>query len=62
MTNTENQLAAQARREYQRKWRERNADRLRIYNREWRRRNPDKVKAATERYWLKQARENTFPL
>ncbi len=29
----------------------------RAYAREWRKRNPEKVKAAQERYWLKQAAE-----
>lgn len=29
----------------------------RAYKREWNRKNPEKVKAATERYWQKRARE-----
>jgi beta-N-acetylglucosaminidase len=29
----------------------------RLYQKEWRKRNPDKVKASTERYWLKKAKE-----
>lgn len=30
---------------------------LNAYRREWARKNPDKVKAMTERYWEKKARE-----
>lgn len=38
--NTRNEAAVAARREYQRKWRHK---------------NPDKVKAATDRYWAHKA-------
>ena len=38
---TERQLAA--RREYQRRWRERNADHVREYLRGWRAQNPEKL-------------------
>lgn len=30
----------------------------RDYQRQWRLKNPDKIRAAQERYWLKQARES----
>lgn len=40
MTNTEKELAQNAKREYARKWRAENRD---------------KVKAANERYWLRRA-------
>lgn len=41
-TEKEKQLMIEARREYQRKWRQQ---------------NPEKVKAAQERHWLKKAQE-----
>jgi hypothetical protein len=42
LTTNERQQAAQAKREYMRKWRKR---------------NPEKVKEAQERYWLKKAQQ-----
>lgn len=42
MTERELELIKKARREYKKKWRQQ---------------NPDKVKAANDRYWLKKAAE-----
>ena len=50
------EAAKQARREYQRQWREKNRKRIRQYNREWTKNNPDKVKASQARFFEKQAK------
>lgn len=52
-----NEQAKAAKREYWRKYREQNRDKVNAYQRSWRKNNPDKVKAATERYWSKKAAE-----
>ena len=49
------EAAKQARREYQRRWREKNRERIRQYDREWTKNNPDKVKAAQARFYERQA-------
>lgn len=49
--------AKAASREYWRKYREANREKMREYQRAWRRANPEKVKAAQERYWEKKALE-----
>lgn len=36
--------AKAARREYRKKWREANADKVKAYNKDWAQRNPDKVR------------------
>lgn len=46
-----------ASREYWRKYREANKDKINAYQRKWRRENPEKVKAAQGRYWEKKAAE-----
>lgn len=48
--------AKSARREYHRKWREKNRDKVNEYHRKWSRENPEKVKAAQFRYWDKQSK------
>jgi hypothetical protein len=50
--------AKKARRDYMRKWREKNKDRVREYHRQWRKENPDKIAAAQERYWIKKYKES----
>lgn len=47
--------ALEAKRSYNRQYREKNAERLREYKRNWNRTHPDKVRAATERYWQRRA-------
>lgn len=47
--------ALEAKRAYNRQYREKNAERLREYKRNWNRTHPDKVRAATERYWQRRA-------
>lgn len=47
--------AKRKRAEYQKAYREKNRDRIRIKNREWHQANPDKNKEYQERYWNKQA-------
>ena len=49
-------------RERQRKYREKNADKVNEYQRQWRAKNPDKVKVYLERYWQKKADELTEKL
>lgn len=52
-----NDAAREARREYLRKWREKNREHIREYYREWSRRNPDKVRANAARYWSRKGEE-----
>ena len=52
-----NEQAKAASREYWRKYRESNKEKVNAYQRKWRRANPDKVKAAQKRYWEKKAAE-----
>ena len=47
--------AAEIKREYYRKYREKNADRLKAYKRSWNANNKDKVANHKCRYWEKRA-------
>lgn len=47
--------AAEIKREYYRKYREKNADRLKAYKKSWNARNKDKVANHQCRYWEKRA-------
>jgi len=49
--------AKKARREYMRKYREKNRERINKTKREWARNNPEKIKEYTVRHWEKQAQE-----
>jgi hypothetical protein len=51
--------AAAARREYARKWRAKNREKVNAYMRDWKKKpeNKEKVKGYTERYWTKKAEE-----
>ncbi len=49
---TEEAKKAQA--EYQKKYRTKNASRLRAYKRKWSRENPEKVKEYQNKYWNKK--------
>ncbi|MDP7981409.1 hypothetical protein [Bacillus multifaciens] len=46
-----------SRREYMKKWREKNKEKMSNYQKEWRKRNKDKVAKYQERYWEKKAKE-----
>jgi len=50
-----NEAAKAARREYHKKWTEKNRAKVNAYHRKWSKQNPDKVKAIQARYWMKQA-------
>lgn len=52
------EAAKQARREYQRKYREKNKTRLKEYHRKWRGENKEKIIAIQERYWTKKVRNS----
>ena len=52
-----NEAAKEARREYQRQYREANRERINANHKAWRDANPDKVKAAATRYWEKKGAE-----
>lgn len=47
----------EARREYYRQYRRKNADKINARSREWRRKNPDKCREYAVRYWEKKALE-----
>lgn len=47
--------ARAARREYQRKWRAANPDRIRKYQQKWRAAHPEYVRECNERYWERKA-------
>ena len=49
------EAAKQARRDYQKRWREANREKTRAREREWNKANPDKLRARDERYWQKKA-------
>lgn len=49
------QQALEAKREYQRQWREKNREDLRRYSNEYYQQNKDKKKEAMNRYWNKKA-------
>jgi hypothetical protein len=50
---TEN--AANARREYMREYKRKNAKKINAYNRAWRKANPEKTKQYNANYWMKKA-------
>lgn len=43
-----------ARREYMKKWREKNKEKLSTYQKEWRKNNKDKVVEYQQKYWEKK--------
>ena len=47
--------AADARREYKKRWRQENRAKVNAYAREWRSRNPEKVKEYQAKYWQRVA-------
>ena len=49
--------AAEQRRIYMRRYREKNRERINRRQREWRAKNPDKVRELSTRYWEKKAAE-----
>lgn len=49
--------AADARREYKKRWRQENRARVNEYAREWRSRNPEKVREYQAKYWQRVAQE-----
>lgn len=53
----ENQLAKKARREYMKKWRKDNKEKVNSYQKEWRKNNKDKVVGYQEKFWQKKAKE-----
>lgn len=56
MTEQELEKAAiEARRQYNREYRKKNAEHLKQYHKEWTAKNPDKVKASRMNYWKKKA-------
>lgn len=52
--------ANNTRREYYRKYREKNAERLRAYKRAWNAENKDKLAEHQRRYWEKRAAEQAI--
>ncbi|GBU20177.1 hypothetical protein R80B4_00052 [Fibrobacteres bacterium R8-0-B4] len=48
--------AEDARREYNRAYRQKNAEKINQKLREWRRANPDKVREANKRHWERRAK------
>lgn len=51
--------AADARREYKKRWRQKNQARVNEYAREWRSRNPEKVREYQAKYWQRVAQEGS---
>lgn len=49
------EAAKAAKREYQRKYRAANREKLAAYQRKWSQENPEKVREYTARYWAKKA-------
>ncbi len=49
--------AKAARRNYMKKYRQKNQDAINEWQREWRRKNPDKVRQYNQSYWEKKANE-----
>jgi DnaJ-domain-containing protein 1 len=51
--------AAAAKREYARKWKEQNRDKVNAYHKKWREKpeNKKKIQEYNERYWTKKAQE-----
>lgn len=54
---TQEEKIRKAKREYMRKYREKNKEKVNKLNREWRKANPEKVKEYQERFWEKKAKE-----
>lgn len=52
-----NSEAKAAKREYMRKWREKNREHYKRYQRSWRKANPEKVKQYQANYWAKKVKE-----
>ena len=50
-----NEQAKAARREYARKYRAANREKVLEHQRKWRKNNPEKIRASQERYWEKRA-------
>lgn len=50
-------MALEARREYNREYRKKNAEHLKKYHKEWSEQNRDKLRANRQRYWQKKALE-----
>lgn len=50
--------AKEARREYLRAYKRKNAEYINAYNRAWRKAHPEKVKEYNAAYWSKKATEN----
>ena len=51
--------AKKARREYHRKWREKNRERYNEYQRRWREKNKDRIKEYQRKYWERKAKEES---
>ena len=51
--------AKRARREYNRKWREKNRERYNEYQKRWRKKNKDRIKEYQRKYWEKKAKEES---
>lgn len=47
--------AKQARKDYQREYKRKNAERINEYNRNWRKAHPEKTKQYNANYWNKRA-------
>ena len=54
--------AAEARREYKRKWREKNREHIRAYNRQWRSKNREHIREYDRAYWAGKAAEDAAAL
>ena len=54
------QEAMEARRDYKRRYRSENREKINAKQREWRAKNPDKVRAYQNRYWEKQAEKRNI--
>jgi predicted RNA-binding protein with RPS1 domain len=52
-----NEAAKKAKREYAKKWREKNRERYNEYMKEWRNENKEKIQQYQENYWTKKAKE-----
>lgn len=49
--------AKELQREYQRKWRTKNREKLRASHKAWRDANPEKIQQYRQNYWIKKAKE-----
>jgi hypothetical protein len=50
--------AQEKKREYMKRWREKNREKVNAYMRDWKKNNPEKVKQHQENYWEKKVQEN----